>query len=409
MSLTGHFRPKGDQVQPGRVDRRQLLKAGALAAAGAALPMPGIGRAAAAPAGSRRYSARAVDLVAGSLVIDMLAPLKLDFRPEAFAEPLGARAAAEFRASGITGFHNAVGVGGPDAREEALTFLAAWQGFAGRNSGLFSLVGRVEDLDRAKTERKIAVIMGLQNAAQFEQADDVGFFRDLGLRCAQLTYNSQNRLGSGSTDRVDGGLSDYGAAIVAAMNEAGMLVDVSHSGPRTTLDAVAASSVPIAITHSNCYSLCPHPRNKTDEAIRALAAKGGVMGITGVRMFVKAGDPTTVADMADHIDHVARLVGVEHVGIGSDSDLNGYDDMPPDQYEELKAGYKSSYAFRDKIDIDGFDHPQKVFDLTEELIRRRYSDADIALVLGGNFRRLLDVAWREQAEAATTEDAEGDR
>lgn len=120
------------------------------------------------------------------------------------------------------------------------------------------------------------------------------------------------------------------------------------------------------------------------------------MGITGVRMFVKPQDPTTVADMADHIDHVAALVGIEHVGIGSDSDLNGYDDMPPDQYEELKAGYKDSYAFRDKIDIDDFDHPRKVFDLTEELIRRRYSDADIALVLGGNFRRLLDAAWRER-------------
>ena len=94
--------------------------------------------------------------------------------------------------------------------------------------------------------------------------------------------------------------------------------------------------------------------------IKKLAAKGGVMGITGVRMFIKATDPTTVADMADHIDHVVKLVGIEHVGIGSDADLNGYDDMPPDQYKQLKAGYKASYAFRDKIDIDGFDHPRKI-------------------------------------------------
>jgi membrane dipeptidase len=97
--------------------------------------------------------------------------------------------------------------------------------------------------------------------------------------------------------------------------------------------------------------------------------------------------------MADHIDHVAKLVGIEHVGIGSDADLNGYDDMAPEEYAALKASYKDSYAFRDKIDIDGFDHPLKVFDLTEELIRRGYSDDNIRAVLGGNFRRLLAQVW----------------
>lgn len=117
------------------------------------------------------------------------------------------------------------------------------------------------------------------------------------------------------------------------------------------------------------------------------------MGITGVRMFVRAADPTHVGHMADHIDHVAKLVGVEHVGIGSDADLNGYDDMAPDEYALLKAGYKDSYAFRDKVDIDGFDHPLKTLDLAEELIRRNYSNDNIRAVLGGNFRRLLAQVW----------------
>jgi membrane dipeptidase len=89
-----------------------------------------------------------------------------------------------------------------------------------------------------------------------------------------------------------------------------------------------------------------------------------------------------------------KLIGIDHVGIGSDADLNGYDDMPPDQYARLKAGYKASYAFRDKIDIEGFDHPMKMFDLTEELIRRGWTDQNIALVLGGNFRRLLGAVWK---------------
>ena len=115
-----------------------------------------------------------------------------------------------------------------------------------------------------------------------------------------------------------------------------MLIDMSHCGDRTTLDAIELSQKPIAITHSNCQALTPHPRNKTDEAIRKLAAKGGVMGITGVRMFVRDRDPTTVANMADHIDHVVKLAGIEHVGIGSDADLNGYDDMKPDQYKRSR-------------------------------------------------------------------------
>jgi len=117
------------------------------------------------------------------------------------------------------------------------------------------------------------------------------------------------------------------------------------------------------------------------------------MGITGVRNFVKNKEPTTVEDVVDHIEHVVKLVGIEHVGIGTDSDLTGYDHMPPDQYKELKAGYKSSYAFRDKIDTDGFDHPRKMYDLTAALIHRRFSDANIQAVLGGNFRRLLGSTW----------------
>jgi membrane dipeptidase len=334
-----------------------------------------------------------VRAVERALVIDMLAPLKIDFTPEAYAGPISDEQAAMFRSCGITGFHNSIGTGGPSAVEETLSFMAAWQGYAGRNPHVFSLVGTAADLDRAKAERKIAVIMGVQNSEHFRTAKDVKAFYQLGQRCSQLTYNSQNLLGSGGTERVDGGVSDFGAEIIKAMNEVGMLVDVSHCGDRTTLDAIELSPKPIAITHSNCRALLEHPRLKTDEAIRKLAAKGGVMGITGVRMFVRDKEPTTVEHIIDHIDHVVKLVGVEHVGIGSDADLNGYDDMPPDQLKMLRGAYKASYGFRDKIDTDGFDHPRKIFDLTEALFRRGYSEANITAILGGNFRRLLGSTW----------------
>ena len=359
-------------------------------------PMISLGRYAVAGATERTYSARAIALIERALVIDMLAVPRIDLSPAGHSRPLSEQEIADFRASGINVMHNAVGVG---SRSSALEFLAAQQGLAGRHPDLFELVDTAEDLDRANDGRRIAMIMGLQNASPFESVEDVATFHGLGLRCAQLTYNSQNRIGSGSTDRADGGVSSYGAEIVASMNRAGMLVDVSHSGDRTTLDAIELSAQPIAITHSNCRALANHPRNKSDEAIRALAAKGGVMGITGVRMFVRSEEPTNVGHIADHIEHVARLVGIEHVGIGSDADLNGYDDMPPDQYEQLKGAYTAAYAFREKIDTDGFDHPRKIYDLTEELIRRGHADADIALVLGGNFRRLLGAVWNVPAPA----------
>ena len=378
-----------------RPERRRALSALSVAAAVLASRPLSVLAAAAAPAAQRRYPAKVVDLVQRSLVIDMLAPLKIDFNPDAFSLPLSAADAEMFRTCGITGFHNSVGVGGASAYADALQFIAAWSGFAGRNSEVFSLVGRAEDIDRAKAARKVAVIIGLQNADEFRTAKDVKDFYDLGLRCAQLTYNTQNLIGSGSTERVDGGVTDYGEQIIKAMNDVGMLIDVSHSGDRTTLDAIEISPKPIAITHSNCRALNDHPRLKTDEAIKKLAAKGGVMGITGVRNFVKDREPTTVEDIVDHIDHVVKLVGVEHVGIGSDSDLMGYDHMPRDQYEKLKAAYKSSYAFRDRIDTDGFDHPRKVYDLTEALLRRGYGDANIQAILGGNFRRLLAGTWLE--------------
>ncbi len=372
------------------LSRRQALSGG-----GALIAAPYVAKAAlpVSPYTHRRYGRRAIDLVREAVVIDMLAPIKIDFDPAFYARPLIEQDAADFRASGITAIHHAIGMGGPTARDQALTFFAAWGNYIARNGHVFTGVGSVADIVRAKREGKCAVILGVQNADHFQEAADVKAFHQLGQRCAQLTYNSQNRIGGGSTDRVDGGISDYGVEIITAMNQVGMLIDVSHSGDRTTLDAIALSPRPIAITHSNCRALIDHPRVKTDAAITALAAKGGVMGITGVRMFVRKTDPTTIADIVDHIDHVVKLTGIDHVGIGSDADLNGYDDTSPETNAMLRGAYKDSYAFRDKIDVDGFDHPMKMYDLTEELIRRGYSDANIRAILGGNFQRLLTTIW----------------
>src|SRR4051812_13474030 len=178
------------------------------------------------------------------------------------------------------------------------------------------------------------------------------------------------------------------------MNRVGMAVDVSHCGDRTTLDAFEISKRPVLITHSNCRALVPgHPRCKTDDAIRAMGKANSVMGITGVRMFVRNAEPTTIEHVLDHYDHVAKLVGAEHVGTGSDIDLYGYDALPAPVRQKLHAGYKASYAFREKDDLEGLNHPKRTFDLAEGLIRRRYSDHDIEGILGGNFQRVLSQIW----------------
>src|SRR6185369_1049994 len=226
--------------------------------------------------------------------------------------------------------------------DSALQFFASWNGFIANDGDHFMRVDSPGDLKRIKKSSRIGIILGLQNSEHFRRPDDVDFFFSLGQRVSQLTYNSRNLIGNGSTERRDDGISDFGVAIVGRMNKLGMVVDVSHCGDRTTLDSFEISKKPVLITHANCRALVPHPRCKTDEAIKKMAANGGVMGITGVRMFVKVDEPTTIEDALNHFDHVAKLVGVEHVGVGSDSDLQGYDRMPPKENEQLRAGYKGS-------------------------------------------------------------------
>ena len=379
--------------------RRQLLKlsgvAAALAAARPALaaPMLNFGRVRLWP-GAPEYSARAVDLVKRSLVIDMLSPLVISFRKfSGWLQKPDSVTAADFQRykdSGINVFHIAVGVGAA----QALQFVSGWNGLVANHDEHLMRITRASDFARAKKSGKIGILIGIQNSDHFQNPNDVNTFYALGQRVSQLTYNTRNLIGNGSTERRDEGISDFGIRIIERMNEVGMAVDVSHCGDKTTLDAFEISKKPVLITHSNCRALVPnHPRCKSDEAIRAVGKAGSVVGITGVRMFVRDSEPTTIEHMLDHYDHVAKLIGVEHVGIGSDIDLDGYDDLPEDELKQLKAAYKSSYAFREKTDIEGVDHPKRMFDLVEGFIRRKYTDAQIEGILGGNFRRVLAQIW----------------
>jgi len=376
-----------------------MLKAATGAAfATLAAPMINRGRYRLFASSLKEYSARAIELMSRATVIDMLGPLTLNFPKQAkwFANPESFTASdlQPFKDSGINVFHIGVGMGGPDAYLVVLRFFATWNGFIASQGDYFMRIDSAGDLERVKRSGKIGVLLGLQNSEQFRTPADVNFFHELGQRVSQLTYNARNMIGNGSTERRDEGISDFGASIIERMNTVGMAIDVSHCGDRTTLDAFELSKKPVLITHSNCRALVSgHPRCKTDEAIKKMGAAGSVMGITGVRMFVKVDEPTTIEHVLDHFDHVAKLVGPEHLGVGSDMDLYGYDAMPPELNRQLRAGYKGSYGFREKIDVEGIDHPKRMFDLTEGLIRRKYSDQNIEGILGGNFKRVLSQIW----------------
>ncbi len=353
---------------------------------------------------TREYSTQAIELVRESPVLDMLAPFQLNtsrfyqwmYNPASFT----AADLERYRSSGITVLHIATGVGTgqADAYRQVLEWLAFYNGFIAHHGRDFQRIDSTAAIGEAKRSGRIGILLGIQNSEHFRTANDIQFFYNLGQRISQLTYNSRNRIGNGSTERRDEGLSNFGVEIVERMNEVGMAVDVSHCGDRTTLDAFESSRKPVLITHSNCRAISGHPRCKSDEAIRRMAKSGGVMGITGVRMFVTSSEPTTIEHVIDHFDHVKKLAGPQYLGIGSDIDLDGYDAMPADQRARLRAFYRNragadTYGFRDKDDIEGLNHPKRVFDLTDALLRRGYTAAEVRGILGENFLRVLRVIW----------------
>ncbi len=361
------------------ISRRSVLKA---AAAAFGAPMINRGRFSLFARSETQYSARTLDLVGRSTVIDMLGLLTLDYRKlSAWEADPGRFRQADFlrlRDSGITVFYPAVGYTTGDIYAESLRDILGWNAFIAAHSQQFQRVEGVAHFKQAKALGKIGILIGQQNSAHFRTVQDVDRFYNLGQRVSQLTY-SGNRIGGGSSDPWDSGLSSYGVEIVERMNAVGMAVDISHCGDRTTLNAIEASRKPVLVTHSNCRALVPgSARCKTDEAIKNMAAKGGVMGITMVRSFVRSAGSVTIEHVLDHIDHLTKLVGIEHVGIGSDVDLDGRD---------------TSIQPARRFDLDGIDYAKKIFDLTEGLLNRNYSSRDIELILGGNFERVLSETW----------------
>ena len=379
------------------MNRRRFLRGVVMGGVGVlAAPMLNLGRCRVfaedgLPGGGPLRSIRAVDLIQRATVIDMLGLLTLDWpRLARWQREPGSFGPADFarlRASGVDVFHPAVDPNQPDAPAAVRRWLGGWDRLLAACPEYFVRVDSIADAVRAKASGKLGLILGFQNSDHFATVADVAEFHRLGQRVSQLTYNARNRLGSGC-QALDDGLTSFGADVVSAMNRVGMVVDVSHCGERTSLDAIAVSRQPVLITHSNCRALVGHPRCKSDAVLRAMASRGGVMGVTAVRAFVRQPDPPSLEDLLDHFDHVARVAGPEHVGLGSDTDV--------DSRDPRTGNVRPAYSIR------GMDPARRTFEVVDGLLRRGWTTAEVEGVLGGNFRRALATIWPAPVASPTS-------
>ena len=328
------------------------------------------------------------EVFANSLIIDDLA----GFTPQTKEPDAGFHIVNE---SGVTIVGPTLGDVDPnDAYDSTVAALAKTAAQIATYSDRMMWVRKFSDVLAAKQQRKLGVLANVQNSACIDRdLKRLDTFYDMGLRQIQLTFNWRNWVGDGCTERTQAGLSWYGVDMVHRMNELGMIVDVGHTGYQSTLDAIEASSKPIVFSHANCKAICDHPRNKTDDQIRALAKKGGVMGLTCFNWFVSDKPNSTLNDLLDHYDHIAKIVGPDYIGIGSDFGVAGWAGRAPDEeWERHKKlyGEREWKTLKGRFPpyIDETNNQRRYHTIAEGLRGRGWNVNDIAKVLGLNFVRV---------------------
>ena len=289
--------------------------------------------------------------------------------------------------------------------EEAMDGMARWLAVLANGDGRWRKIESAADIEASHRDGRTGLVMGWQNLRPVgDKLDRLVMLHGLGLRVAQLTYNRRNFLGDGCLEPDDGGLSAMGRDAVRLMNELGVAIDLSHVGQRTSVEAAEASSRPVLATHANARSVTPALRNKSDAAIEAIAATGGVIGVSIYGPMCWDGDPSrrpSLDDFERHLDFVVDLVGVDHVGLGTDlpavADLDAVAHVARftlAAFPAAIADYARAFGndIRDRYLSDCASHGELVR-VTERLQRRQWADGDILKLLGGNFLRAFREIW----------------
>lgn len=313
------------------------------------------------------------------------------------------RALADALASGTAAVNTTIGyVAGPqEPFESSVADISRWNRIIRTHPDALLKVWTASDIERAANEGRVGIIQGFQNAAMMgDDAQRAGVFAGLGVKVIQLTYNIANQLGHGSMVPENGGLTDFGRDVVADLNATNTLVDLSHSGEQTCLDAIDASTAPIAITHTGCRAVTDLPRNKTDRELRLVAEGGGIVGIYFMPFL--ADDGMAVADdVVRHIEHALQVCGEEHVGIGTDGGTTAHDDMEA-AYEAARrdverrraAGIGAAGERAGVVpfipDLQGPDQFRKLADM---LLARGHTMERIEKILGTNALRVMREVW----------------
>jgi membrane dipeptidase len=343
-------------------------------------------------------------------VIDALGgPGDADAKP---GVPLSTGALDDVRASGLTAVNLTVSGVGSYENDYGTTIrnIAYWDAQIAAHPELLLLVRGSADIAAAKSSARLGVIYGFQDATPIgEDMARVDTFAELGVRVFQLTYNRRNLVGDGCLEPGNAGLSTFGHALVERLNQRQLLIDLSHGGERTTREAIAASKLPLAISHTGCAALASSPRNKTDAELKALADKGGVAGIYCMPFLRSEGQPTA-EDLLRHIEHAVKVCGEDHVGIGTDGGISpikfdaDYRKRFAAEVAERRAHGISAPGERSDVytflpDLNSADRYARIGAL---LSKRGHSDDRVAKILGGNFARLFAAVWNGAARGTVT-------
>jgi membrane dipeptidase len=281
-----------------------------------------------------------------------------------------------------------------DDFQGTMSNIAQWKHWFDEHSDLITQAFSAADIRRAKSEGRVGIILGWQNTSGINNdISQLVLYRDLGVRIMQLTYNSQNLVGSGCWETRDGGLSDFGRDVVDEMNRLGILVDLSHVGAQTSDDAIKHSKAPVAYTHC-CPMLLQHARNKTDDQLRTIGKAEGFVGFASYTPFLPKGEDSTLDDCVAGMDYVINLIGEESVGIGTDWVQD--QDIAFFEYLSADKGKGRSTATPHKTVPKmpkGLETMGDFRNFIPAMERAGWSEVKIRRVLGENWLNFLGRVW----------------